>query len=107
MEQHADALFPQTSKRKQQTKRVVRNGAATNSLVLSAYAEGNDQVFPRILDLYVKPGSVTYGKGVFWRTIPVDRYDLRTTDIQDGVDCRNLPIEELVSWVNAVLLGRE
>ena len=39
-------------------KRVVRNGAATNDLVLSAYADGNEHVFPRILDLYVKPGSV-------------------------------------------------
>ena len=31
-------------------KRVVLNGAATNDLVLSAYADGNDNVFPRILD---------------------------------------------------------
>ncbi len=80
------------------TKRVVRNGAATNALVVSAYEEGNEQVFPRILALYVKPGStiadVTHGKGVFWRNIPPDLYDLRTTDIQDGVDCRSLPYED-------------
>ena len=95
MEQHAEAIFPQTSERTPRTKRVVRNGEASNALVLSAYTEGNDQVFPRILDLYIKPGSivadVTYGKGVFWRNIPADRYDLRATDIQDGVDCRHLP----------------
>ncbi|MCE2452147.1 MAG: site-specific DNA-methyltransferase [Nitrospinae bacterium] len=76
-------------------KRVVRNGDATNDLVWSASAEGNDRVFPRILDLYVKPGSivadVTYGKGVFWRNVPAGRYDLRATDIQNGVDCRALP----------------
>ncbi len=76
-------------------RRVVRNGVPTNDLVLSAYADGNEVVFPKILDIYVKPGSVvadvTYGKGVFWRGIPDDRYDLRATDIQDGVDCRNLP----------------
>ena len=76
-------------------RRVVRNGVPTNDLVLSAYADGNEVVFPKILDLYVKPGSVvadvTYGQGVFWRGIPGDRYDLRATDIQDGVDCRNLP----------------
>lgn len=76
-------------------KRVVQNGAATNALVLSAYEEGNEQVFPRILALYVKPGSVvadvTHGKGVFWRNVPPGVYDLRATDIQDGVDCRSLP----------------
>ena len=38
--------------------------------------------------------DVTYGKGVFWRGIPSDRYDLRATDIQDGVDCRNLPYDD-------------
>ena len=77
------------------TKRVVRNGVATNELVLSAYEEGNERVFPRILALYVKPGSivadVTHGKGVFWRNVPSDTYDLRATDIQDGIDCRDLP----------------
>ena len=76
-------------------KRRVRNGEATNDLVLSASTDGNDRVFPRILDLYVNPGSVvadvTYGKGVFWRHVPEDRYDLMATDIQSGTDCRDLP----------------
>ncbi len=76
-------------------KRVVRNGSATNDLVLSAHVDGNESVFPKILDLYVRPGSVvadvTYGKGVFWRGVPAGRYTLRATDIQNGVDCRNLP----------------
>ena len=77
------------------TRRQVTNGQPTNELVLTAHAEGNDKVFPRILDLYVKPGSivadVTYGKGVFWRNVPDGLYDLRPTDLLDGVDCRNLP----------------
>ncbi len=76
-------------------KRRVRNGDATNDLVFSASADGNDRVFPRVLGLYVSPGSVvadvTYGKGVFWRHVPRDRYELLATDIQDGVDCRDLP----------------
>ena len=76
-------------------KRIVRNGDATNDLVWSASADGNDRVFPRILDIYVKPGSivadVTYGKGVFWRNVADGRYDLWASDIQDGVDCRVLP----------------
>jgi hypothetical protein len=76
-------------------KRVVRNGAPTNELVLSAYADGNEEVFPRILDLYVKPGSVvadvTYGQGVFWRNVPDGKFIVRSTDLNMGVDCRSLP----------------
>ena len=76
-------------------KRRVRHGDATNDLVFSASADGNDCVFPRILDLYVSAGSViadvTYGKGVFWRRVPRDRYELLATDVRDGVDCRDLP----------------
>ena len=79
-------------------KRRVRNGKATNDLVFSAYADGNDKTFPRILDLYVSEGStiadVTYGKGVFWRNVPDDRYDVLATDIRGGVDCRDLPYQD-------------
>jgi len=79
----------------QKGKRVVKNGRATNDLVLSAHLEGNDDVFPRILQLYVRPCSViadvTYGKGVFWRNVPPHVYKLRATDIQEGIDCRALP----------------
>ena len=47
-------------------RRVVRNGAATNDLVLSAHADGNENVFPKILDLYVRPGSVV-GRRYLWQ----------------------------------------
>lgn len=90
-EQLTQALFPDE-------KRVVRNGAPANDLVLSAHVDGNENVFPKILQLYVQPGSViadvTIGKGVFWRHVPKDRYELRATDLQDGIDCRNLPYED-------------
>lgn len=63
--------------------------------MLSASIEGNQVVFPQILDLYVKRGSViadvTYGKGVFWRNISPNSYKLKATDLLTGVDCRNLP----------------
>ena len=76
-------------------KRTVTNGLPSNNLVLSAHLDGNDSVFPKILSLYVDPGSivedVTYGKGVFWRSVPEGLYNLRATDIQTGVDCRRLP----------------
>ncbi len=77
------------------TRRRVRNGKPTNDLIHSAYIEGNEEIFPRILSLYIAPDSmvadVTYGKGVFWRNVPVDKYRLFPTDIQHGVDCRDLP----------------
>ena len=70
-------------------------GNATNNLVLSTLVAGNAKMFPRILDLYVNPGStiadVTYGKGVFWRNVPKGRYDVKASDIQTGVDFRSLP----------------
>ena len=37
---------------------MVRNGVATNDLVLSAHVDGNENVFPRIMELNVKHGSV-------------------------------------------------
>lgn len=79
-------------------RRRVRNGQPTNELVFSAYLGGNEDTFPRILDLYVAPGSViadvTYGMGVFWRNVPAGRYKLLPTDIQTGTDCRDLPYDD-------------
>ncbi len=78
--------------------REVRNGSPTNDLVFSAYTDGNAEVFPRTLALYVSPSSivadVTFGKGVFWRNIPKGKYDLRPTDISSGIDCRDLPYQD-------------
>lgn len=83
---------------RRKTSRVVRNGRPTSDLVLSSHVDGNDDVFPNILQLYVRPGSVvadiTYGKGVFWRNVPPGLYRLAATDLQDGVDCRTLPYED-------------
>ena len=79
-------------------RRRVQNGAPTNDLVRSAYVNGNTKVFPLILGLYVAEGSivadVTYGKGAVWRNVTLENYDLRATDILDGVDCRDLPYED-------------
>ena len=77
-------------------RRQVRNGEPTNDLVVTAYVDGNADVFPHILNLYVPAGrtvaDVTFGKGVFWRNVPSDRYTLLPTDIaKDGVDCQELP----------------
>ena len=89
-----------------QEKRRVKNGAPSNDLVFSAYVDSNDNLFPRILDLYVAPGSrvadVTFGRGVFWKRIPKEKYELLSTDIQDGIDCRNLPYPD--SSIDCVVL---
>ena len=75
--------------------RRVRNGTPTNDLVFSASVERNDEVFVRILRLYLAPGSlvadVTYGKGAFWRKVSSGLYEVRATDLRTGVDCRDLP----------------
>lgn len=51
-----------------------------------------------MISLYVTTGStvsdVTYGKGVFWKKVPEGQYRLLTTDLKDGIDCRNLPYKE-------------
>ena len=78
-------------------KRKSPAGIATNELVFSAYQGSNDQVFQHVVFLYVAPGSkvadITYGRGVFWRKIPKDRYELLATDLSRGVDSRDLPYE--------------
>ena len=72
-------------------------GVSTNDLIFSAHVGNNDELFPRILSLYVAQGShvadVTYGKGVFWKNVPKDHYRISGTDIQNGIDCRSLPYE--------------
>jgi transcriptional regulator with XRE-family HTH domain len=80
------------------TKRKSPDGISTNQLIFSAHSGTNDDLFPQILSLYVAPGSivadVTYGKGVFWKKVPKDWYQLKATDINHGVDCRSLPYQE-------------
>ena len=80
--------------RPKKTSRIAR-GVSTNDLIFSASQGTNDEVFPHILKLYVPKGAlvadVTHGRGVFWKQVPKDAYDLRATDLRSGVDCRKLP----------------
>jgi len=92
-------------------KRKSPAGKATNDLILSAHVGNNTDLFPRILKLYVPEGSkvadVTYGRGVFWRNMPEEAYELHASDIMVettlgdryngvlyGVDCRALPYKD-------------
>lgn len=71
------------------------DGVPTNDLIFSSHTGTNDELFPSVMRLYVAPGSkvadVTFGRGVFWKQIPDGEYRLFPTDINSGVDCRELP----------------
>jgi hypothetical protein len=77
------------------TKRKSPNGRATTELVFTAYTADNSDIFPHVLRLHVPPGAkvadVTFGKGVFWKSIPKGEYKILPTDIKTGTDCRKLP----------------
>lgn len=82
----------------------VNTGEATNNLIHSAHQNSNDEVFPVILSLFVKDGSViadvTYGKGVFWKRVDKSKYSFYPSDLKinglseeckGGIDSRKLP----------------
>ena len=85
--------------KKNSTGKRVQGGESTSDLIMSANVEGNADVFPKILELHVPIGSVvadvTWGKGVFWRNVPDGLYEVKATDIAMGVDCRNLPYDDI------------
>ncbi|HZL47859.1 MAG TPA: hypothetical protein VFC30_02485 [Solirubrobacteraceae bacterium] len=66
---------------------------------MSASVAGNAEIFPAVLQLHVPKGSriadVTYGKGVFWKNVPRQDYELLATDLQMGVDATALPYADL------------
>lgn len=93
-------------------KKRVQGGKASNDIVMSAYMSDNSEVFADLASLHLAPGStiadVTYGKGVFWKKIPVDKYKLLFSDIdaktdldpihevkvKSGIDSRHLPFKK-------------
>ncbi|MGH9468946.1 MAG: DNA methyltransferase [Terriglobia bacterium] len=75
--------------------RRVQGGVCTTQITVSAHVGDNADLFPKILDLHVPKGAtiadVTYGKGVFWKKVKPGSYRIFRSDVQDGVDCRDLP----------------
>ncbi len=77
-----------------------------DSVIMSAHVSTNAKIFPKVLNLHISEGAdiadVTYGKGVFWKQVSPQKYNLTATDINpekspdssEGVDCRNLPYED-------------
>ena len=86
------SVVPSTSRRKRPA------GVASTEAVLSSHLGTNAEIFRQILDLHVPTGSivadVTWGKGAFWTRVEPNRYEVRGTDIQMGVDCRDLPYSD-------------
>lgn len=83
-----------------------QGGEATSEVVVSAHLGRNADLFPDILRLHVPFGStiadVTWGKGVFWKRVPDDWYELLASDLKTGTDCRNLPYDD--ASLDAVVL---
>jgi len=74
--------------------------------VYTALTGNNSQLFPKILQIYVKPGAtiadVTYGNGVFWKQVDTSQYNCLFSDISGGTDLRKLPYEN--SSIDALIL---
>ena len=83
-----------------------QGGITTSNLILSASVDKNENIFPNILDLHVAKGSiiadVTWGKGVFWKNVSQTDYQILSTDISNGVDCRSLPYKN--EYLDCVVL---
>jgi hypothetical protein len=85
-------------------KRKSPRGEKTTDLVTSSHLGENADLFPQILRLHVPENSkiadVTYGKGVFWRNVDLNDYELLASDIKTGTDCRHLPyVDETIDCV--------
>ncbi|MEY4768165.1 MAG: hypothetical protein RL637_804 [Pseudomonadota bacterium] len=90
-----NSLFNDSSK--PVPKKRTQTGIATSQITMSAHISGNADVFPLILDLHVPVGSkiadVTFGTGVFWKNVDLTKYELISSDISQGIDCRKLPYQ--------------
>ena len=66
--------------------------------VLSCKTGGNEDIFPDVLAVHVPEGAriadVTYGKGVFWKNVPANKYEIVGSDLSTGTDFRKLPYDD-------------
>jgi DNA modification methylase len=65
---------------------------------LNSVAESNEEAFARLIRLYAREGQtiadVTFGRGVFWKHVSQMLYDVKASDLMDGIDFRALPYTE-------------
>lgn len=59
-------------------------------MILSALTGTNADLFPKVLNLYAPTGArildMTYGKGVFWKSMPEHGFQLHTNDLVQEAD---------------------
>lgn len=69
--------------------------------IFSSITGNNDLLISQVAKLYLKPGDiiadVTYGKGVFWKKIDLEKYSFYPSDIitcKQNYDFRHLPYSD-------------
>ncbi len=81
-----------------QPRRRVQGGVASTNIVLSAHQTDNSEVFPKLLSLHVTKGSkvadLTFGRGVFWKKVPLSDYILLKSDLKLGQNWADLPYDD-------------
>lgn len=69
--------------------------AEESETTLTARVGNNADLLVDCMKMYANFGDVivdvTYGKGVFWQKIDLSLYDFKGTDLEGGVDFKNLP----------------
>ena len=69
--------------------------AEESETILTARVGNNADLLVDCVKMYANFGDVivdvTYGKGVFWQKIDLSLYDFKGTDLEGGVDFKNLP----------------
>jgi ubiquinone/menaquinone biosynthesis C-methylase UbiE len=63
--------------------------------IYTVHYDCNSGLIKQAVDLYFNPGDkiadVTYGKGVFWKEVNQNKYNIVGSDLKTGIDFRNLP----------------
>jgi hypothetical protein len=74
-------------------------GCVIKEPIYTVHLDGdNSGLIKKVVDLYFQEGDkiadVTYGKGVFWKQVDLDKYNVICSDIKTGIDFRNLPYQD-------------
>ncbi len=75
-------------------------------MILTSTIGTNADLVPSIVEMYIHEddviADVTYGRGVFWKNVELSKYDFRPTDLQTGVDFKDLPYSD--SSIDVIVL---
>lgn len=76
----------------------VMNTCKAQDTIYTVHVGTNSGLIKKVSGLYFNPGDkiadVTYGKGVFWREVNENTYNIIGSDIKTGVDFRDLPYQD-------------